>query len=194
MSRGRWWRCVSPWDRRASWLVRSRATPPSSAILLTRSRSSSARSCSRRAARFRAGWRGRGGNHRGERRGLVGRGDSVRRHTVFNVTTFQAMHTAVTSSEYSKLVWRPDWRGSSCFLVSGAVAYRGSPRHGGDPHAGRRMLAAAGRPAGLKLLWHRRGRRLRCSLDRLGSGLGGRELEHIAGSHVLRGLRARHFQ
>jgi len=47
----------------------------------------------------------------------------------FNVTTYQAMHTAVTSSEYNKLVWRPDWRGSVCFLVSGAIAYRASPRH-----------------------------------------------------------------
>jgi hypothetical protein len=48
----------------------------------------------------------------------------------FNVTTYQAMHTAVTSSEYDKLVWRPDWRGSICFLISGAIAYRASPRHG----------------------------------------------------------------
>jgi len=46
----------------------------------------------------------------------------------FNVTTFQAMHTALTSSEYNHLVWRPDWRGSICFLVSGAIAYRASPR------------------------------------------------------------------
>ncbi len=51
----------------------------------------------------------------------------------FNVTTYQAMHTAVTSSEYNKLVWRPDWRGSICFLVSGAIAYRASPRHGWLP-------------------------------------------------------------
>jgi hypothetical protein len=51
----------------------------------------------------------------------------------FNVTTFQAMHTAVTSSEYNKLVWRPDWRGSICFLVSGAIAYRASARHGWRP-------------------------------------------------------------
>ncbi len=51
----------------------------------------------------------------------------------FNLTTFQAMHTAVTSSEYDKLVWRPDWRGSICFLVSGAIAYRASPRHGWRP-------------------------------------------------------------
>jgi hypothetical protein len=48
----------------------------------------------------------------------------------FNVTTFQAMHVALTSSEYNKLVWRPDWRGSICFLVSGAIAYRASPRRG----------------------------------------------------------------
>jgi hypothetical protein len=47
----------------------------------------------------------------------------------FNVTTYEAMHTALTSSEYNKLVWRPDWRGSICFLVSGAIAYRASPRH-----------------------------------------------------------------
>jgi hypothetical protein len=30
----------------------------------------------------------------------------------FNVTTYQAMHTALTTAEYDKLVWRPDWRGS----------------------------------------------------------------------------------
>src|SRR5262245_28926095 len=28
----------------------------------------------------------------------------------FNVTTYQAMHVAVSSSEYEELVWRPDWR------------------------------------------------------------------------------------
>jgi hypothetical protein len=46
----------------------------------------------------------------------------------FNVTTYEAIHTAVTSPEYNRLVWRPDWRGSVCFLVSGAIAYRASPR------------------------------------------------------------------
>jgi hypothetical protein len=56
----------------------------------------------------------------------------------FNVTTFQAMHTAVTSSEYNKLVWRPDWRGSICFLVSGAIAYRASARQGWRPVRGGR--------------------------------------------------------
>ena len=48
----------------------------------------------------------------------------------FNVTTYQAMHVALTSSDYDKLVWRPDWRGSICFLVSGAIAYVASPRRG----------------------------------------------------------------
>jgi hypothetical protein len=48
----------------------------------------------------------------------------------FNVTTYQAMHTALSSSQYGRLVWRPDWRGSICFLVSGAIAYRASPRDG----------------------------------------------------------------
>ena len=48
----------------------------------------------------------------------------------FNVTTYQAMHVALTSSEYDRLVWRPDWRGSICFLVSGAIAYAASDRHG----------------------------------------------------------------
>ena len=48
----------------------------------------------------------------------------------FNVTTFQAMHTALASQEYDRLVWRPDWRGSVCFLVSGAIAYHASPRRG----------------------------------------------------------------
>ncbi len=56
----------------------------------------------------------------------------------FNVTTYQALHTAVTSPEYNKLVWRPDWRGSVCFLVSGAIAYHASPRrwHGWLPVRG----------------------------------------------------------
>ena len=61
----------------------------------------------------------------------------------FNVTTYQAMHTALTSPEYDKLVWRADWRGSICFLVSGAIAYRASARHGPWPVRGTR---AGGNP------------------------------------------------
>jgi hypothetical protein len=51
----------------------------------------------------------------------------------FNVTTYQAMHTALTSPDYDRLVWRPDWRGSVCFLISGAVAYAASRRRGWLP-------------------------------------------------------------
>ena len=50
----------------------------------------------------------------------------------FNVTTFRAMQTAVSSSDYDRLVWRPDWRGSICFLVSGLIAYHASPRATGE--------------------------------------------------------------
>ena len=56
----------------------------------------------------------------------------------FNVTTYQAMHVSLTSSDYDRLVWRPDWRGSICFLVSGAIAYWASPRRGWLPQRGGR--------------------------------------------------------
>jgi hypothetical protein len=51
----------------------------------------------------------------------------------FNVTTFQATQTSVSSSHYNRLVWRPDALGSTCFLISGVIAYRASPRHGWLP-------------------------------------------------------------
>src|SRR4051812_14456453 len=54
----------------------------------------------------------------------------------FNVTTFRAMHTALSSSAYDRLVWRPDALGSVCFLVSGVVAYRASARRGWLPARG----------------------------------------------------------
>jgi hypothetical protein len=54
----------------------------------------------------------------------------------FNVTTYQAMHNALSSPDYDKLGWRPDWRGSICFLVSGAIAYLASPRRGWRPIRG----------------------------------------------------------
>jgi hypothetical protein len=54
----------------------------------------------------------------------------------FNVTTFQATQTAVSSSHYDRLVWRPDAFGSICFLVSGAIAYRVSSRRGWLPARG----------------------------------------------------------
>ena len=54
----------------------------------------------------------------------------------FNVTTYRALHTALSSSGYDRLVWRPDAFGSVCFLVSGAIAYRASARRGWLPIRG----------------------------------------------------------
>jgi hypothetical protein len=51
----------------------------------------------------------------------------------FNVTTFRALETAVSSTDYNRLVWRPDAYGSVCFLVSGAIAYAASQRRGWRP-------------------------------------------------------------
>ena len=51
----------------------------------------------------------------------------------FNRTTFRALQTAVSSSDYNRLVWRPDALGSICFLVSGVMAYVASPRRGWLP-------------------------------------------------------------
>jgi hypothetical protein len=41
----------------------------------------------------------------------------------FNISTFHALQTGLDTNEYDRLVWRPDWRGSVCFLVSGVLAY-----------------------------------------------------------------------
>lgn len=54
----------------------------------------------------------------------------------FNVTTLRAMHTALSSPEYNRLVWRPDALGSICFLGSGAIAFRASERRGWLPKRG----------------------------------------------------------
>src|SRR3954449_10050698 len=51
----------------------------------------------------------------------------------FNVTTYQALHTAITDPHYNRLVWRPDALGSVCFLVSGAIAYAAFRREGWQP-------------------------------------------------------------
>jgi hypothetical protein len=54
----------------------------------------------------------------------------------FNVSTFQALDTAISNSHYNRLVWRPDAFGSVCFLVSGVIAYRASRRRGWLPVRG----------------------------------------------------------
>jgi hypothetical protein len=51
----------------------------------------------------------------------------------FNRTTFRGMQTAISNPTYNRLVWRPDALGSICFLISGAIAYLASPRHGWRP-------------------------------------------------------------
>jgi hypothetical protein len=51
----------------------------------------------------------------------------------FNRTTFRALQTAISNPAYNRLVWRPDALGSICFLISGAIAYVASPRHGWRP-------------------------------------------------------------
>jgi hypothetical protein len=48
----------------------------------------------------------------------------------FNLSTYRAMHTALSSPEYNRLVWRPDTLGSICFLLSGTIAYSASARAG----------------------------------------------------------------
>jgi hypothetical protein len=54
----------------------------------------------------------------------------------FNASTFRAMDTALTSTDYDRLVWRPDSLGSICFLISGVIAYRASARSGWWPRRG----------------------------------------------------------
>lgn len=54
----------------------------------------------------------------------------------FNISTFRALQPLLGSSEYDRLVWRPDAFGSVCFLVSGFIAYRASARHGWLPERG----------------------------------------------------------
>jgi hypothetical protein len=54
----------------------------------------------------------------------------------FNVTTYRALDTALSNPSYNRLVWRPDALGSICFLVSGVIAYRASPRNGWRPARG----------------------------------------------------------
>lgn len=54
----------------------------------------------------------------------------------FNVTTYRALHTALSAPEYDRLVWRPDAFGSVCFLISGGVAFWASPRRALGPLRG----------------------------------------------------------
>jgi hypothetical protein len=56
----------------------------------------------------------------------------------FNATTFRALQTGLGSPSYDQVVWRPDALGSACFLVSGYLAYVGSPAACWGARGGRR--------------------------------------------------------
>jgi hypothetical protein len=59
----------------------------------------------------------------------------------FNATTFRALQTSLGAADYDRLVWRPDALGSTCFLISGYLAYVEVAGHPlGRP---RRTLASA---------------------------------------------------
>ena len=60
---------------------------------------------------------------------MVVRNHPVSRHALLQRHHIPGHAHRPDDSEYNHLVWRPDWRGSICFLVSGAIAYRASPRH-----------------------------------------------------------------
>ena len=51
----------------------------------------------------------------------------------FNVSTFQAMQTVLSSPNYDRLVWRPDAVGSVFFRVAGTSAFFGVPREDWQP-------------------------------------------------------------
>ncbi len=42
----------------------------------------------------------------------------------FNISTFDAMQDSLGTKATDRLVWQPDMRGSTCFLIAGFIAYR----------------------------------------------------------------------
>jgi hypothetical protein len=92
----------------------------------------------------------RGSSGRGRARGLDWWSSAVQLlgTLFFNVTTTRALATSAGSSHYDRLVWRPDAFGSTCFLISGLIAYRASARHGWRPARG----AAGWWQSGINLL------------------------------------------
>lgn len=61
----------------------------------------------------------------------------------FNGTTFSAIHTTTTSSQYDAVVWRPDFYGSVLFIVSSVFGVL----------AAGRLLAWKPRDAGWRIAW-----------------------------------------
>ncbi len=48
---------------------------------------------------------------------------------LFNLNTFDAMKSGLTSGQEDRLIFAPDLIGSACFLVSGVLAYRAATGH-----------------------------------------------------------------
>jgi hypothetical protein len=112
----------------------------------------------------------------------------------FNLTTFRAMHTALSSSGYDKLVWRPDAFGSTCFLISGAIAYHASARHGWRPaRSGSGWWEPSVNLLGCILFGISAVAGYVSAHDGIADRPGGGELEHVTGSDVLPGLRPVHI-
>ena len=70
----------------------------------------------------------------------------------FNISTYEAMQDALSTSETDRLVWAPDALGSICFLVSGLLAYAEVQRgHGFRPQEALEWRIAAINLAGCVL-------------------------------------------
>ena len=67
---------------------------------------------------------------------------------LFNLDTYDAMQTGLSSHQEDRLIWTPDLIGSVCFLVSGALAYRVAAR---GAHEGRGWRMAVINLAGCML-------------------------------------------
>ena len=125
-------------------------------------------------------------------RGVVGRRDPIRRHPVLqrhhlpgaaHVPLQLPLRQARVAARRVRL---------DRFLVSGAIAYRASDRHGWLPARGpSRLVGTIDQPARLHLLRHLGHRRLPRPFNRLAAQPSLGELEHRAGSRVLPDLRAR---
>jgi hypothetical protein len=113
---------------------------------------------------------------------------------LFNVSTFHAMETGLSTHELNRLVWAPDLLGSACFLTSGAIAYgvttgphllpaRWLPKQD-DLGDGRRE------PDGMRAVRHLGDRFVCRAVDWVGARPGARQLGHRAGGGVLPVRRA----
>ena len=62
---------------------------------------------------------------------------------LFNLDTYDAMQTGLSTEQQNRLVWTPNLVGSGCFLVSGALAYKVASGPRGRPKRGDRSWRMA---------------------------------------------------